>query len=385
MRTWQLIALSAFATACADTSAIPRAGDNLNQSSDASHRSDPESRIKIISWNIANLAGAPGEALRGGYIRNDSDYSVLKDQLAALDPDIVALQEIGSIEGASRLVDTSRYTVAFESRCLENETACQTDTGDIYTAIAYKNNLPGAETFQMDGLAVDHTNECGVTRPVRGGVGVSFNLADQTVLVPSLHMKATCKDDRIEPGTEDDCETQKTQYDALSDWMDAQPSDHVIVLAGDFNRKLLNEKDSIRQSLDARVSPQALTYLPNAEMRTCWDKSDVRFDFARLKDEARANNPQIEAQNVDPFLYTPDANQEIDFFIIRGEFDRGRISSDQIELQGLYRFENPGNTITQCDGETILKFEGQDRALVFSEAYPSDHCPLLLDIRIGDE
>jgi hypothetical protein len=61
------------------------------------------------------------------------------------------------------------------------------------------------------------------------------------------------------------------------------------------------------------------------------------------------------------------------------------VTSDQIELPTHYRFENPGHTLLACDGETILKFQDQDRALVFAEAYPSDHCPIVMTIGQKEE
>ena len=128
---------------------------------------------------------------------------------------MLALQEIGSLAGVEQFLDTTIYDIAFETRCLNNAAAFTTDVGDIYTAIAFKRDLQDAAVFQIDELAIDHESESGTSRPVRGGVGVSFMFNGQTVKVPSLHMKATCKDDRIEPDTEDDCATQRAQYDAL--------------------------------------------------------------------------------------------------------------------------------------------------------------------------
>ncbi len=338
-----------------------------------------ESPLNIVSWNIANLAEAPGEALRGGYVRNDADYAKLRERITGLDPDIIAFQEIGSKAGLEQVLDLTNYTVAFESRCLNNASGCASDDGDIYTAIGYRTALSGVEVFQLDQLAIEHTNECGVRRPVRGGVGVKLAWQGKTVWVPSLHMKASCKDDRIEPGTEDDCETQKAQYDALIAWANSLPKEDLVVLAGDFNRKLLDGKNSIRELMDNELG-DSTRYLPTSAQRSCWSKEEVPYDFSALKDAARRNNPAIVSQNVDPFIYTSDANQEIDFFVLSGDVDGLSITSDQIEMTGQYQFANPGSTILACDGETIVKFENSDRALVFGESLPSDHCPITLNL-----
>ena len=165
--------------------------------------------------------------------------------------------------------------------------------------------------------------------------------------------------------------------------MQGQPADDTIILAGDFNRKLLDGTDSIRGLLDSSISATELSYLPDAASRTCWHRDDFVFEWSRLSREARANNPRIDAQGVEPWIYTPESNQGIDFFVMRCNFGGATVSSDQVELPDLYRFINPGNTITACDGEIIVTFEGEDRALVFAEAFPSDHCPIVMNIELA--
>ena len=333
--------------------------------------------LKVLSWNIANLADSPGQSIRGGHVRSEKDYARLREIIEAQNPDIIALQEVSSFAAAEQILNKSVYEIQFESRCLNNRENCLESDGDIYTAIAYKNSLEDAQDFQIDELAISHTNECGVTRRVRGAVGVKFRYGKTVIHVPSLHMKASCKDDTVESGTEDDCVTQRAQYEALVNWMNQIPEDDAIVLAGDFNRKLLSNSDSIRLKL---TNSNDLSFLPESGQRSCFSDQDFRYDYALLTSQAFENNPSLREQNVNPYIYTPKSNQAIDFFIVRGLGNVSQISSDQIELPADYRMENPGDTILACDGETVVKFENQDRALVFADAYPSDHCPIVLDI-----
>lgn len=327
--------------------------------------------LVVAAWNITNL-GAPGTELRG-YDRSDQDYLRIEEIISDFDADVIAFQEIGSI-AALEAVLPQGYTFQFETRCLENASACTTDEDDIYNAIAIRKGLPHS-FFQIDELAILHENECGdPARPVRGGVGVDMTLGDRRYLIPSIHLKATCKDNSVEPGTEDDCATQRAQVQLLRDWMDRQDDGATIILAGDFNRKLLEDTDSIRNDFFGNIGQGH--FLPAAEQRTCW--SSFSFDFSKLSSDARANNPQFDAEGRTPWIFTPRSNTEIDFFVVENVPTGMSLSADQIDLPGDYVFRDPGAALKQCDGSLLAFDDGG--VLTFAEAYPSDHCPILLTV-----
>lgn len=329
--------------------------------------------LRIASWNIANLASGPGVALRG-QTRTPEDYDYLRDQIRVLGADIIALQEIGSLAGAKAVLGNT-YEVVFETRCAAHESKCLADHDEIYTAIAYRKALADKlEVFQIDSMGVDHTDECGVTRPVRGGVGVKLDLGGQMTWIPSVHMKASCKDDNEEEGTEDDCRTARAQFEELAKWIKARPAGDAVIVTGDMNRTLLKSTDSIRKQIFednfARVE-----FLPPGGQRACW--SGARIDFDRLKEEAKQNNPAFAQQGLTPTIYSPTSNTAIDFFVVVNAKELMSFASDQVELGSQYRLENPGDTITACDGSIVAN---GSTALTFADAYPSDHCPILMNI-----
>lgn len=329
--------------------------------------------LRIASWNISNLASGPGVDLRG-QTRTEDDYVYLRNQVRILGADIIALQEIGSLPGA-RAVLGDGYEITFETRCTAHETRCLSDHDEIYTAIAYRKELAGrVEIFQIDSLGIDHADECGVTRSVRGGVGVKLDIGGQMTWIPSVNMKASCKDDIIEEGAEDDCRTQRAQYEELAKWIKSRPEGDAVIVTGDMNRTLLKPADSIRKEvfLDQFSGVQ---FFPEGQQRACWSGARIKFD--KLVEEAKKNNPAFEAEGLTPRIYSPASNIAIDFFVVVNANTRMSLVADQIELGSQYRLENPGETITKCDGSIVAN---GNIALTFAEAYPSDHCPILLSI-----
>ncbi|MDF0522850.1 endonuclease/exonuclease/phosphatase family protein [Bradyrhizobium yuanmingense] len=328
--------------------------------------------VRIASWNIANLASGPDKALRG-FSRPAIDYETIKNHIHLLGADIIALQEIGSMPGAKRVLGEG-WTIAFETRCQQNAKQCNDDNDDIYTAIAYRDGLAGnPSVFQVDELSINHTDECGSTRPIRGGVGVKLDINGQTTWILSVHLKATCKDNSVEPGTQDDCVTQKKQFEVLKQWIDTRPASDAVIVAGDFNRRLLTSSDNIRRDILSSYGTK-LKILPDEKTRSCWGTH--RFDFPALQAEAKRNNPAFDAQGVTPRIYSPTSNFGIDHFVLINSGAQ-RLIADQIETDGYYRFEKPGETLKTCTGEMLVQ---GNRALTFGQSYPSDHCPMLLSV-----
>jgi endonuclease/exonuclease/phosphatase family metal-dependent hydrolase len=326
--------------------------------------------LTIASWNIANLGSGPDVELRG-HTRTAEQYQQISDAIASLDADIVALQEIGSMPGA-RAVLGSDYEIWFETRCLNNAAKCEADVDDIFTAIAVRKELAqNVEVFQFDELAIMHNDECGISRPVRGAVGVKVRLDGKTYWIPSIHLKSSCnKGTTNQEDVKDDCATLSKQIDILKAWIKSRPAGDAVVLAGDFNRRFLEVPEP---RLEA-ISPGP-KFLPAMSERQCW--GNYRFDFNQLRDEARANLPGVFENGLRPNIYTPKQFGPIDYFVVVNEGEEIALTSEMIELDDLNSFGNPNSYLHDCSGKP--KPFGNE-VLTFGEADPSDHCPIRLVI-----
>lgn len=78
-----------------------------------------------------------------------------------------------------------------------------------------------------------------------------------------------------------------------------------------------------------------------------------------------------------PLIFRPLHNRLIDFFIWRNLPDKAHAVSVQVPLKlARRRFKNPSAYLEECDGSP-KKFDN-GRVLTFAQAFPSDHCPLLM-------
>jgi hypothetical protein len=83
-----------------------------------------ERKRLFLSFGRRQRAGMPpGKKLRG-YVRTEADYDQLRSMIAGMAPDVIALQEIGSIPAAEAVLGDG-YAIQFETRCITNEKQCQ--------------------------------------------------------------------------------------------------------------------------------------------------------------------------------------------------------------------------------------------------------------------
>jgi len=374
--------------------------------------------LKVMSWNIANLAQEAGVSLRGGHVRTEDDMQVIRDTIAKRDPDIIALQEIGSISGARNVLG-NQYEVAFESRC--GEFACEADQGEIFTAIAWKKSLEvDMDVIHLDALSEIHVSECQYNspRPVRGGVGLSFTFDAVAYKVLSVHLKASCareeNNDVVRyPDLSDDCLVLDKQFNTLNKWIKDQSfAGYTVVVGGDFNRFLLDADD--RYPAVLRATNPTVRIEPATESQ-CWPRNypQSRSLRAKLAREAFAE--------VGPFKWQPYMPSSIgsrDFFIVSGPETRSvsagaeillrpdplvhdpepnnapeaqRAAIEQQALAVGVRIGPPDGYLEACmppsPNETAKlplpqPFPGGNTVLSFAPVFPSDHCPI--EILIGN-
>ncbi len=120
-----------------------------------------------------------------------------------------------------------------------------------------------------------------------------------------------------------------------------------------------------------------ISFGPSGDYRTCWKDFDYRL--REMEDEAAELFPENEAVGGRPLIFRPLHNRLIDFFIWRNLPEDAYAVSVQVPLKlTRQRFEKPSAYLENRDGSPKKFDSGQ--VLSFAQAFPSDHCPLLMQL-----
>jgi exonuclease III len=259
--------------------------------------------IRLAAWNINNLNDVAGVALRDrAPIRAEGDYVLLNDYRERLDPDVIALQEMGNPKAAARIFPPDQYEVIFEGRFQPDQ------PGDVYTALAVrKNKVRIIEKGDFEPLSVIHEAD---NRPVRRGVQALLEVAGDRFWVMSVHLKSGCFAKSLKPpsASQTDCKTLAKQMAPLEQWIDEKESTGLpVIIMGDFNRKfdVHGQSDHLWAEVDdGQPSPLNLWRLPFRTASECptTRESDREFpiDFLVFNEKAW---PGVDQQSFFELLY----------------------------------------------------------------------------------
>lgn len=185
------------------------------------------SSLRVVSWNVEFL-DAPGRGRNG---RSAEQLGSMARDLAALEADIVVLQEVASAEAVQALVGED-WTVQVESR-----------RSDQRLAFALR---PGLDA------AFSELPELSVSGGLRRGLVAQVG----ELQVLNVHLKAGCQWDPLTRG--ETCQTLGEQAQVLETWLDARASEPVLIV-GDFNRQLTTDDELWRALDDGEPSGLRLT------------------------------------------------------------------------------------------------------------------------------
>ncbi len=197
--------------------------------------------LRIGAWNIQNLHhDEDHELFPWGTSRTQDDYDLLvkyrdlfgRDGRA---PDVVALQEIGTLEAAERIFPPSDYQIVMSSR--HDDDNAPVHGGDIFTAVAIKRDSGVTVALQddiMDLVVLDSENN-----PTRAGTAVLLEHSGIQFWFVSVHLKSSCSSQRdLQNSGSEDCQIFWKQSEPLASWIAERDADNVpFIIAGDFNRR----------------------------------------------------------------------------------------------------------------------------------------------------
>lgn len=213
--------------------------------------------VRLTTWNVGWLTERAGKleqspGRRPIYQRTAEDFAQLARYVDAINPDIIALQEVDGADAASRILDPQKYRIFL------------TDEDDFQRpALAIRRGRGIDIKLNPDLVALDLLD--GQPRSLRRGLDATITFGKSSLRVLVVHLKSGC----FSPTHQGEaCDLINRQVPIIQAWIDARQAEgQPFAILGDFNRRLGNQTDPLRQLLDN--GPRPIRILNTAPSK-CW-------------------------------------------------------------------------------------------------------------------
>ncbi|ELI1811161.1 endonuclease/exonuclease/phosphatase family protein [Vibrio fluvialis] len=196
--------------------------------------------LTVSSWNIEWLTLNPSAPKDKGK-RSEQDFAALRQHFAKLNSDVLAFQEVDSIDAVENVVGPG-YHVVLSDRSQPNHAGHQFGDINQYTGFAVRNGIPFRDPPDID--LYDKRNH-------------KLRFAAYIVLYPdtpnslhtlSVHLKAGCSGKF--QSNQSSCQTLLKQGKALNAWIKQRESkQEAYLIMGDFNHNLAYRGDWLWQTM----------------------------------------------------------------------------------------------------------------------------------------
>lgn len=197
--------------------------------------------LTLMSWNIEWLTAINAESSR--VTRKENDVAKLHSMINDSGADIIALQEVNSIDAVQQVVGAG-YTIFLSDRARPAYSALQFDDQNQYTALAIRPSL-----LMSDPTDLVLTKD----RKLRFATYVIVEYQNKPIHLLSVHLKSGCFTRYKEQSYA--CFTLKQQGQALNQWIKAREDKHEsYLILGDFNHNLAYPNDWLWTELQASLT-----------------------------------------------------------------------------------------------------------------------------------
>jgi endonuclease/exonuclease/phosphatase family metal-dependent hydrolase len=178
--------------------------------------------LKVATWNLnwltTRAAGLPSDVT----VRAPEDFQRLAAYAARLNADIVALQEVDTVETARLLFPRDAWSIHLSRDHVRQRTGFAVRRG-----IEYDIN-PDVTAIALEPEA-----------HLRSGVDIVARLPSGPLRLLAVHLKTGCHYAALGRDPRASCATLLSQFDAVAAWMAARTAEGTgFLVLGDFNRML---------------------------------------------------------------------------------------------------------------------------------------------------
>ncbi|MDI2112325.1 endonuclease/exonuclease/phosphatase family protein [Commensalibacter nepenthis] len=216
--------------------------------------------IKLTTWNIEWLVSEKDiqntPIPHNVNLRKSDDFGILQRYVIKLHSDIIALQEIGSLETLNSIFPANDY-VFFISK----------DFIAQHTALAVRKNMIEHIEQNTDLTALSTLNE---SHPLRSGLDVTlYTRGHNSLRILVLHLKSGCQDYPLtHKNLKAACRLLKKQLPILQEWVQKRlEKKQAFIILGDFNR-IISPNDFFFQSLSEKMTTP--TFPTAYQASPCW-------------------------------------------------------------------------------------------------------------------
>ncbi|MCW8328574.1 endonuclease/exonuclease/phosphatase family protein [Photobacterium sp. SDRW27] len=222
---------------------------------------DSPSPLIIVSWNMQWLAW-PDKSIT--IPRTPGDYRRLANIISELSPDVLAFQEVDSIEAIQAILPRTGYKVFLSDRHKNRNE--QFPQQNQFTGFAVKGSLRVTDAPDLETLNVSHGKR---TRKLRYGSYLIIHTAPDTKLhLLNVHLKSGCFSRKYKQGSQS-CRTLRQQGAILASWIQQRQSNYEdFLIVGDFNHQLNSKQQWLLSSLNDAL-PQTVSNLTNGLTALC--------------------------------------------------------------------------------------------------------------------
>lgn len=207
--------------------------------------------LNIATWNIEWLTTTPNHSIKESK-RDSQDFAMLSGKFRQISPDILAFQEVDSIEAIQKVVG-DEYQIYLSDRAKPQYANLQFNDPNQYTGFAVS-----TKWLNENQVTIIDPNDISLlpNSKLRFAAYIVLKQANQADMhLLSVHLKSGCPTKKKRSRS---CRQLSEQADQLNQWLATRISNQdSFIVMGDFNHNLSYKGDWMWQQLTNGLNIQA--------------------------------------------------------------------------------------------------------------------------------